>query len=109
MSMRTSSALTLLLLGCDRSPEAVSQPVPEAERTTKIACARGEDALAPVCTLTRAASGQGEIWTIRFPDGGFRRLLVENGEVSAADGAERLRERGDEVVIADERYRLPDE
>ncbi|MBB5714629.1 hypothetical protein [Sphingomonas aerophila] len=83
------------------SAEAVAGP--------KLPCARGAASLAPVCTLTRERSGQGEIWTVRFPDGGFRRLRAEGNEIGAADGAEPLRSEGDDVVIGDEHYRLPDD
>ncbi len=100
---------SVLLAACDRTPGAVTQTIPEADHLPKIPCSRGSAPLAPACTLQRDPSGKGEIWTIRFPDGGFRRLLVEAGEVSAADGAEPLRADGDDVTIAGERYRLPDE
>lgn len=83
------------------SAEAVAGP--------KLPCARGAAPLAPVCTLTRERSGPGQIWTIRFPDGGFRRLRAEGNEIGAADGAEPLRSEGDDVVIGDEHYRLPDD
>ena len=109
MRIFSGAALALALAACDRAPPTATQAVPEVERSPKIPCARGDAPLAPVCTLQRAPSGEGEVWTLRFPDGGFRRLTVQHGVVSAADGAERLRADGEDVTIAGERYRLPDE
>lgn len=97
------------LAGCGDPKPAATQAVPEAQHAPRILCARGKEALAPACTLERTRSGTGEVWTIRFPDGAFRRLAVADGEIGAADGAEPLRADGDDVVIAGERYRLPDE
>lgn len=74
----------------------------------------GETGFRPDCTLERTQSEEGQILTIRHPDGGFRRLLVTNDGrgVIAADGAEPAQisplSQGEiEVAIADDRYRLP--
>jgi hypothetical protein len=44
-----------------------------------------------VCTVEEAETPRGRVLTVRKADGGFRRLLVgRNGQMSAADGAERV-------------------
>ena len=105
-----------MLAACGQAPEApqnLSQTRPPAEqaraaaRVEQIACARGDAPLAPTCTLDRETTANGQIWTIRHPDGGFRRLRVVGDEVSEADGAEPLATEGDAVKVGDERYRLP--
>ncbi|NNC72158.1 MAG: hypothetical protein HKN78_04695 [Sphingomonadaceae bacterium] len=74
----------------------------------------GESGFRPVCTIEQVQSDEGVILTLRHPDGGFRRLLVTNDGrgVIAADGAEPaevtpMSGNQIEVVIADDRYRLP--
>ena len=96
------------ITGCSPNGQPSGTPA-EAASGPKLPCARSGAPLSPVCILTRERTGRGEIWTIRFPDGGFRRLRAEGNEIGAADGAEPLRSDGDDVVIGDERYRLPDD
>lgn len=79
-------------------------PAPTAEH---IPCARDAAPLTPVCTLDRRRTATGQLWTIRFPDGGFRRLRVVGDEVSEADGAEPLTADGGTARIGAERYKLP--
>jgi hypothetical protein len=115
--MRTSSLLPLVALAaCGKAPDApqtLEQTRPPAAQASpaapqeRIACARGTAPLTPACTLDRERTATGQRWTIRFPDGAFRRLDLVGDEVSEADGAEVLRARNGEAVIADERYRLP--
>lgn len=68
----------------------------------------------PVCSGESADSADGRVLTLRFPSGGFRRLLVtrDGRGVVAADGAERAHVTiiaGDriEVEIGGDRFRLP--
>ncbi len=111
--MRISSAALLALAACGQQPEApqdLQQTRPaaaQADPVERIACARGTAALTPTCTLDRERTADGETWTIRHPDGSFRRLTVKGDEVTEADGAEPLVASREEVKIADERYRLP--
>jgi len=68
----------------------------------------------PVCSGESAHSSEGRVLTLRFPSGGFRRLLVtrDGRGVVAADGAEQAHVTiiaGDriEVEIGGDRFRLP--
>lgn len=92
----------LLLAGCGTPAEA-----PPGDR---IECALdGGTAFARACTVERAA-GRLTVWR---PDGGFRRFIIDAGNgVAPADGAEDLRgvplpDGGLEVMIGNDRYRLP--
>ena len=92
------------------APQNLQQTVPDSAQPAPaehIPCARGAAPLTPVCTLDRRRTPTGQLWTIRFPDGGFRRLRVVGDEVSEADGAEPLTADGDTARIGAERYRLP--
>ena len=105
--------LTLGLAACGKAPETPQNlaqtrpPAAQAYPVEHLACARDKAPLTPTCTLERERTATGQLWTIRHPDGGFRRLRVEGDEVSAADGAEPLASDGDGVRIGTERYRLP--
>jgi hypothetical protein len=123
MSMRTSSGVlfALVLAGCGGKvadhgaksrPGAAGAPAGEAEE--RIACARGDEAFAPNCTIERARTPAGLFLTLRRLDGGFRRLQVlQDGRgVVAADGAEPaivtpIGPESIEVSLGDMRYRLP--
>lgn len=101
--MRIYSAAALLLAGCT-SEQGATQP--EGER---IDCAIGEGSdFGRDCTVERGADGA---MTIHAPDGGFRRFVLTDEGLRAADGAEeaRVTEAGDvvELAIGDDRYRLP--
>ena len=109
------TALALLLSACGQpaeSPQNLAQTHPPAEQAATpqvehIACARGAAALRPDCTLDRESTRDGERWTIRHPDGSFRRLIVRGQDVETADGAELLRGHAGDATVADEHYRLP--
>jgi hypothetical protein len=94
--MRLLAAALLLPAGCSAEP--------------KIACAIGGGEFERACTLERSGA---QALTIRHPDGGFRRIGIENGNPIAADGAERasVHRSGNmvEVAIGRDRYRLPAE
>jgi hypothetical protein len=65
---------------------------------------------ARVCSLER----DGDIRVVHHPDGGFRRLRIAGGKITAADGAESPTESRDEqgrplVSIGGNSYRLPNE
>ncbi len=107
----------LPLASCERVPDttqAGTQPSSDMAGSNRIACARGDAALAPICTIDQARGRDGLILTVRHPDGGFRRLLVtQDGRgVVAADGAEAARvtvidAKQIEVALGGDRYRLP--
>lgn len=84
----------LLLASCGGPPSA---PAPDPG----IACR-------PACTVERA----GDLLTVRKADGGFRRLrLTREGDIVAADGAERaetVRLQGGmiQVSIGGDRFQL---
>lgn len=114
ISDRAAAMLALGLASCSgqpvETPQNLQQTRPVAARTAAvetIPCARGTAPLAPVCTLDRERTATGQRWTVRFPDGGFRRLTVTGDEIETADGAELLHGRGSDAVVADEHYRLP--
>ncbi|WP_326524568.1 hypothetical protein [Sphingomonas sp.] len=120
MSSRISSlALAVLLASCGGPPEQVATGnavmaagagTPAEAPVEQVAC--GSD-LTQSCTVERVPDGDGELLTLRHPDGGFRRLRVTgDGSVAAADGAEPATivargEDGVEVAIGDARYRVP--
>ena len=125
MSTRISKPLQCLvvflsvpLAACGREQKADTTVAAQRQATpaneARIACARGNAALAASCTIEQAQGRDGAILTIRHPDGGFRRLLVtQDGRgVIAADGAEVakvtvLSADGIEVALGGDRYRLP--
>lgn len=108
-------ALALLVAACGQpaeAPQNLAQTRPPAEQAAlstveHIACARGEAPVRPDCTLDREASADGERWTVRHPDGSFRRFLVRGQDVETADGAELLRGHAGDATVGDEHYRLP--
>ena len=110
--------LSLPLAACGREQPADTAVAAQRQATpadeARIACARGNAALAASCTVEQAQGRDGLILTVRHPDGGFRRLLVtQDGRgVIAADGAEVARVSvlgadGIEVALGGDRYRLP--
>ena len=122
MCMRISSVLALpaTLAACGQQP-ATSMAFPKAEAiatvqardNTQIACAvAGSSLFSHQCTVQSAHSTEGRVLTLRRPDGGFHRLLIEPGiGVVAADGAQAakvvLRSDGQmDVAIGRDRYRL---
>lgn len=104
--MKRWAALLLFVSGCD-SPSGVT-----AEE--RIECAvDGAAAFARACTVERTR-GRDIIFTIRSPNGSFRRLVAtrDGRGVMAADGAEgaSVKVVGPgliEVSIGPDRYRLP--
>jgi hypothetical protein len=120
MFTRISSSLALiaLLAACSGSPdgpETEGQVAARAGEDNVIACAlSGAKELAKLCSVERAKGPDGLVLTIRHNDGGFRRLLVttDGRGVVTADGAEpaviqSLGENSVEVMVGDDRYRLP--
>ena len=122
MSMRISSpaiAIALTLAACSggngNSDVAPQQQADAAsDGSEKIACAHGNAALAPECTVERTEGDEGLVLTIRHPDGAFRRLLVttDGRGVAAADGAQQAvvsvaGDQGIDVALGGDRYRLP--
>jgi hypothetical protein len=123
--MRISSALalTVALAACNgQQPvgnaefeNAFAVANTQAEDDGRIVCApAGNTAFARNCTLDRVQSAEGQLLTVRKPDGGFRRLLVvkDGRGVIAADGAEEAKvtviaDHQIEVAIGGDRYRLP--
>lgn len=121
MSMRISSALSILALlaGCSPEPGAenmvapVGDSVAAGEDDGRVACAmEGYEGFQRVCSLERHYDANGLLLIVRLPDGGFRRLRVTEGTLVAADGAEPAEvtpagEDAIEVAIGDARVRLP--
>jgi len=110
--------LSLPLAACGREQPADTTVAAQRQATpadeSRIACARGDAALATTCTIEQGQGRDGLILTIRHPDGAFRRLLVtQDGRgVIAADGAEAakvtvLGADGIDVALGGDRYRLP--
>jgi hypothetical protein len=125
MSTLISSRLLALALlavaaGCHRPPPSpdkdgnrVEQPIAAKGDDSKIPCATGgaEEMTDGGCTVETEADGT---LVVRNPEGGFHRLrpTSDGSAVTAADGAERAQVMivdGNtlEVVIGDDRYRLP--
>ncbi|MCR2833677.1 hypothetical protein [Parerythrobacter lacustris] len=115
MSLRISSLgfAALALAGC--SGEAPVQPQAE-EGAKPIDCALGEGSdFGAYCFVENGEVEGQEVLTIRHPDGGFRRFTVnpDGSGLSVADGADAARnaliENGErlEVVVGEDRYRLP--
>ncbi len=81
----------------------------------RIECLVGDmNGFEPVCSSESAGSAEGRVLILRFPSGGFRRLLVapDGRGVVAADGAEPahvtiLPGNRIEVEIGGDRFRLP--
>jgi hypothetical protein len=76
-----------------------------------IECAIGGGEFERGCAIERTGE---QSLTLRHPDGGFRRLRVENGNPVAADGAEPARVTSAaggvvEISIGSDRYRIPAE
>ena len=134
--MRTSDAAIaggLLLAACqpsggaqgERSSSAAGRPAAVAASDDRLWCARGSAPLARACTVERDADPRGAdkgatTLTVRFPDGGFRRLRVarDGRGVVVADGAEPVRvalagaanpsgEVDLAVSVGDDRVQLP--
>ena len=104
----------LLMSGCDRST-GQQDPKPGGQAATpgvKVLCApHGSESYEPDCSLAVSQTPQGQLYVVRGPDGGFRRLL-RTGDARlfvAADGAEpasakQRDERYIEVAIGDDHY-----
>lgn len=112
----TMLTAALLLLSCrDAGESRLTEGAEKAQDSVLIECAAGGDAaFARACTLARGQGPEGVTLTISAPGGSFRRLLVTNDGrgVVAADGAApasvTVIDNGRiEVVIEDDRYRLP--
>ncbi|MEO1169295.1 MAG: hypothetical protein AAFW97_11360 [Pseudomonadota bacterium] len=119
-------AALALLAACGTASEEQaieSDPLVEAEVEARsdlaesgvVYCAlNGATELRSDCQIERSQTDEGLVLTVRYPDGGFRRLLVTNDGrgLVAADGAEvvavtPISEREIEVAIAGDTYRLP--
>ena len=100
-----------LLAACGGDRTAAEQEAATAQGDDTPVCSiGGAQDWSPDCTLER----DGDVLTIRHPDGGFRRfrVLADGRGLKEADGAEavQLRIVGDhmlEASVGDDRYRLP--
>jgi hypothetical protein len=112
--MRTSSATFLFLLlaacGSDEDggfPGENNSGAP----VERVACARGDAALASDCIVERTAEAGGELLVIHHADGGFRKLRQRGGEVETVDGAAPAVTQADgdqlDVRVGQDHYRLP--
>jgi hypothetical protein len=113
---RVFVALLLLAASCGRpeASEQTSKADPRAPERLVDCAIRGSATFEHVCTIDRRAGADGQILTIRAPDGGFRRFLVRSDGtgISAADGAEPVRVGAThdgvvDVAVGGDRYRLP--
>lgn len=110
MGLRLSGALMLAglaLAGCDGKGGRTGAI---ADGDSLIDCAIGKGDWSRECGVER----EGDMLTLRHPDGGFRRLrIVQDGRgLVSADGAEDAKltiiDKGlVEVTIGADRYRLP--
>lgn len=110
MGLRLSGALMLAglaLAGCDDKGGGSGAI---ADDESLIDCAIGKGDWSRACGV----EGEGDMLTLRHPDGGFRRLrIVQDGRgLVSADGAEEAKlviiDKGlIEVAIGADRYRLP--
>lgn len=120
MSMRISDAVLPLLLvitacgGGSDDPRVAAGAVAETQTALgRIACTLG-GAVKKDCTVERSATADGQMLTLRGPDGGFHRVQVDaDGRgLAAADGAGPavVTRAGDgtiEIVVGGDHYRLP--
>jgi len=119
--MRISDALLpALLLGvaaCGQTsddPRVAAGAVAEADAARgRIACTL-DGAARTDCTVERTATADGQLLTLRGPDGGFHRVHVgaDGREPAAADGAEqavvtRAPDGALDIAVGGNRYRLP--
>lgn len=113
-------AAALLLASCGKNNEdAIADAEKGAKASAledgKIECAlAGSAAFQQVCTTDRISGPDGQILTLRHPDGGFRRfkVLTDGRGLAPADGFDEtkitLLENGMiEVSSGDDKYRLP--
>jgi hypothetical protein len=110
MGLRLSGALMLAglaLAGCDGKGGGSGAI---ADDESLIDCAIGKGTWSRACGVER----DGDMLTLRHPDGGFRRLrIVQDGRgLVSADGAEEAKlviiDKGlIEVTVGADRYRLP--
>ena len=121
MSLRISDAalpILLMLSACGQGsddPRVAAGAVAEADADAgRIGCTLAGGGTRDDCTIERAATPAGEMLTLRQPDGGFHRVLVDaDGRgLAAADGAETaaVRRASDgwlEIDVGGDRYRLP--
>ena len=104
-------ATMLLLAACQEA----QLPDATVEADGRIDCRIGADTqFNRFCSVERTKTEQGTIFTVRKPDGGFRRLIStgDGRGVAAADGAEQatvtiVGENLIEVAIAGDSFRLP--
>ncbi len=97
--------------GAEQSDEAITASDNASRHDGKAACRTGgARAWARECRLER----DGDMVTIRHPDGGFRRfrVLTDGRGLAEADGAEPVKlsivgKQMIEVVVGDDRYYLP--
>ena len=102
--MRISSGgwLLAMLTACTQAPDGPAS-------TARTDCSRGTATMAPDCIVER----DGETLTVRFPDGGFRKVVIDRTSLlSAADGADAatlaIDPHGRQIVtIAADRFVVP--
>lgn len=120
--MRIAIALVplLLLAACSKgaagssSATVAEQNEVAAPEDNHVPCALGgAKEFTPVCTREIAQVDGKEMWTIRGPNGGFRRFqIIDNGtRIATADGAwevQAARVGAElEVRVGDDAYRFP--
>lgn len=112
----TGMALLLALGGCGGQVPSSTNDAGAVREGTPVNDGKAECAIDGVADWTRDCQVErmGDMLTIRHPDGGFRRLrvLADGRGLEAADGAEPamlkiLDDKGIEVSLGNDRYRLP--
>lgn len=112
MRIALSLATFALLAACGDSG---ARETASSDEGIRIACAiDGAASFEQACVLEREEGTGGVGFTLRHPDGGFRRLRIagDGRGVVAADGSEPARvtimnDREVEIAIGANRYRLP--
>lgn len=102
------------LAACGGGGGESPDPPAESGEEGAIDCrVRGAAAFERACTLEAREGEVGRMLVVRYPDGGFRRLIVaDGGAILAADGAERTltAEREDgriQVSLGGDTFLLP--
>ncbi len=115
MFLRISSAVLLATLAAcsskSASPEAAGQ---SGEAAATVPCAlAGAKTFTAACGVERSSLDGKAIVTLRYPDGGFRRLVeLEGGKsFAAADGSDEVAIEANgkeiEVTLGDDHYLFP--
>lgn len=117
MSLRISSAILLAaaVAGCSGKPvpQAEGDAAADGAAKVSVACAlSGAKVFKDDCTIERVRQKEGDVLVLHHPDGGFRRLVMLDGNhFAAADGADAVFSDPEgnkvEVTVGNDHYLLP--